>query len=230
MYNSKKVLAVIPARGGSKRLTGKNIRNLLDKPLIAWTIEQSLISKYIDKVIVSTDDPKIAEVAQRFGAEVPFLRPESLSTDAADSISVLRHAMEFFNDEYDYIVLLQPTSPLRLVNDIDGSFDAIDKDVKAVVSVTECEHSPLWTNTLPENDSLENFIRPEIKNKRSQDLPEYYRLNGAVYLAESNYLIKNNGFFGNQSKAYKMSSESSVDIDHLMDFQLVELLMKNKLA
>ncbi len=231
MYNEKKVLAVIPARGGSKRLPKKNILNLAGKPLIAWTIEEAKKSKYIDKLIVSTDSTEIAEISKKYGAEVPFIRPKELASDTASSIDVILHAINFFKnkgDTYEYIVLLQPTSPLRKVDDIDKAFEMINKDTKAVVSVCETEHSPLWSNTLPNDLSMKDFIKPEIKNKRSQDLPKYYRLNGAVYISDVEYLLDNNGFIGDETKAFIMPQSRSVDIDSGIDLNLAEIIIKLK--
>lgn len=226
MFNKKTVLAIITARGGSKRLPGKNILDLNGKPLIAWTIEAAKKSLYIDKLIVSTDDNKIANISKQYGAEVPFLRPDELSSDTTISIDVVFHAIKFFKEKnirFKYILLLQPTSPLRISEDIDNAFKMIDDNTKAIVSVCETEHSPLWSNTLPENLSMKDFIIPEIKNKRSQDLPKYYRLNGAIYIAEVDYLIKHNEFFGINTKAFIMPQERSVDIDNEVDFKLCDI-------
>ena len=229
MINNKKILAVITARAGSKRLPNKNILNLAGKPLIAWTIDEAKKSKYIDELIVSTDSKKIAEISKYYGAEVPFMRPLELAIDTADSISVLKHSIEFFKNKFDYILLLQPTSPLRTVEDIDKAIITLNNKTKAVVSVCETEHSPLWSNTLPEDLSMKNFIRSEVKNKRSQDLPKYYRLNGAIYIAETKYFYKNNGFLGDKTKAYIMPQQNSVDIDTELDFRFCEILLNKKL-
>ena len=228
MYRGKKVLAVIPARGGSKRLPNKNILSLKGKPLISWTIEEANKSKYIDKVIVSTDSQEITEISKEFNADVPFVRPEYLSNDSANSISVIKHAIEFYKNKYAYVVLLQPTSPLRKVTDIDNSIELLNEHVQSVVSVVKCEHSPLWSNTLPKDSSLKNFIDFDIKNKRSQDLPDYFRLNGAIYVAKISYMNHNNGFFGDNSKAYIMSQDSSVDIDNQIDFLFAEFLIQKQ--
>ncbi len=229
MYNNKKVLAIIPARGGSKRLPGKNILDLAGKPLIAWTIEAARQSRFIDKVVVSTDDKVIMQISLKYGADVPFLRPPELATDTASSIDVVYHAINFFKENgesYDYIILLQPTSPLRTSKDIDNAFEMLNDKTKAVVSVCETDHPPLWSNTLPEDLSMKDFIKPEIKNKRSQDLPKYYRLNGAVYISELEYLKKNYDFFGNETRTFIMSRENSVDIDTKLDFRLVSCFLK----
>lgn len=225
MYKGKKVLAIIPARGGSKRLPNKNILPLAGKPLIAWTIEASLESAFIDKVIVSTDSLKIKEIALQYGAEIPFLRPSELATDTADSISVVKHTLDYFNGEFDYVVLLQPTSPLRTKDDIDNAFKMLKGNVKSVVSVCETEHSPLWANTLPEDLSMENFIKHEVKNLRSQDLPSFYRLNGAIYISEIEYLFWNSGFIGKLTKAFIMKQDRSIDIDTEFDFKLCDFLI-----
>lgn len=229
MYKGKKILAVITARGGSKRLSNKNILDLAGKPLIAWTIGEANKSKYLDKVIVSTDSEKIAEVSKYYGADVPFLRPENLSNDTADSISVIKHSIEFFNkEEYEYVMLLQPTSPLRTVGDIDGAIEMLDVQTESVVSVTEVDHSPLWVNTLPEDLSMKNFIGDKVKNKRSQDLPTYYRLNGAIYVSEINYFYNIGGFMGDKTRAYVMEPKNSVDIDTKFDFIIAKSFIEEK--
>lgn len=228
MINGKKILAIIPAREGSKRLPNKNILNLAGKPLIAWSIEAAKASKYIDTVIVSTDSEKIATISKSYHAEVPFLRPRKLATDEASSLDVILHAIQTLKEPFDYILLLQPTSPLRTTQDIDAACELMNENTQAVVSVCETEHSPLWSNILPDNLSMKDFIRPEIKDKRSQDLPKYYRLNGAIYMAEINYLSENKGFFGTGTKAYIMPPERSTDIDTKLDFKYSELLLKEK--
>jgi len=230
MINNKKILAVITARAGSKRLPNKNILDLFGKPLIAWSIDAAKESKYLDKIIVSTDSDIIKDISINQGAEIPFLRPKTLASDTADSISVLKHAIEFYDKEFEYIVLLQPTSPLRTVDDIDKAIELLDANTKAIVSVCKTEHSPLWSNTLPSDYSMKNFIKKEMRNIRSQDLPPYYRLNGALYIANINYLYKNNGFLGEQTKAYIMSIENSIDIDTELDFLMVETILKRKIV
>jgi CMP-N-acetylneuraminic acid synthetase len=229
MHKGNRILAVITARSGSKRLANKNILNLAGKPLIAWTIDEAKNSKYIDKLIVSTNSDEIATISKKCGAEVPFIRPDNLSNDNADSVSVLKHAIEYYKDEFDYIMLLQPTSPLRIVEDIDSAIELLNDNTKAVVSVCETNHSPLWSNTLPKDLSMKSFIRDEVKNKRSQDLPIYYRLNGAVYISDILYFYKMNGFLGVHTKAFVMSKERSVDIDEKSDFLFTETKIKNGL-
>lgn len=231
MYKNKKILALIPARGGSKGVPGKNIKQIAGKPLIVWTIEAALQSQWLDKVIVSTDSEEIASIARKAGAEVPFLRPEYLAHDAAKGIDVVLHAIRWFeaqNEQYDLLLLLQPTSPLRTVQDIENAIRLLfEKKAKAIVSVCENEHPPYWSNTLPPDHSMKNFIDfKAIKNR--QELPTFYRLNGAIYLSEIDYLKANNGFWGEQTYAYIMPKERSVDIDSLLDFKLAELLLKER--
>lgn len=226
MFRSKMIIAIIPARGGSKRLPGKNIKLLNNKPLIYWSIKAAKESKYIDKLIVSTDDNEIAKISRQFGAEVPFSRPKELSNDNSDSISVIKHAIEFYDKIYEYVLLLQPTSPLRLTIDIDNSIKLLNEKTKSVVSVCEAEHSPLWCNTLPGDLSMKDFIRPELNNIRSQDLPKYYRLNGAIYVAGTEYIYRHNGFIGENTRAYIMPQSRSADIDTETDWKSVEAIVK----
>ncbi len=230
MTNGKRILAIIPARGGSKGLPGKNIREICGRPLIAWSIIQAKHCADIHRVVVSTDDHQIAKIANEYGAEVPFVRPTELANDTAPTIDVILHALcwleKYENYRPEYILLLQPTSPLRTGKDIDGVLRVLmDKDARAVVSVCETDHHPWWSNTLPESGSMKDFLRLEILNKRRQEFPIYYRLNGAIYLAEMDYLSKYNGFFGPETFAYKMPRERSIDIDSAMDFKLASLLM-----
>ena len=167
-----KIVALIPARSGSKRLPGKNIKDFCGKPLIAWTIEAALKSKYIDSVVVSTDCSKIAEISKQYGAEVPFLRPESLSDDKTTTVDVVKNFLDFSESKtYTHLILLQPTSPLRETADIDNSVELMIKnDANAIYSVCEVDHPPEWSNSLPDDQSFDNFLRPEVLNKRSQDL------------------------------------------------------------
>lgn len=230
MINEKKILAVITARKGSKRLIGKNMLDLKGKPLIAWTIEEAIKSKYIDELIISTDDESIISFSKKYSRIIiPFTRPKELSSDKSVSLDVLLHALEFYksNDvNFDYIMMLQPTSPLRITEDIDVAIEELSDEIKSVVSVCETNHSPLWSNKLPENKSMKNFLSNELKNLISQDLPKFYRLNGAIYIAEVNYLIREKGFLGDNTKAYIMPAERSVDIDSKIDLELCKVLIK----
>lgn len=226
-----KILALIPARGGSKRLPGKNIKDLCGKPLIAWTIEAALKSKYLDSVVVSTDCSEIADISKKYGAEVPFIRPETIALDTSSTLDVVKHCIDFCkskNNEFTHILLLQPTSPLRMTEDIDCSIDLLlKKKAKAIYSVCETEHSPLWSNTLPEDNSFDDFLRPEVNGKRSQDLPKYFRLNGSIYLVDITELLKVDSLNTvTPSYAYIMDRKASIDIDEDLDFKVAEAIMK----
>lgn len=229
MIKGKSILALIPARGGSKRLPRKNVLPFMGKPLISWTIDAALKSKYIDRVVVSTEDNEIADIAQEYGAEVPFIRPKEIATDEATTIDVALHTISTLiklGHNYDLILLLQPTSPLRSAEDINKIIELLDtSNSDCVISVCEAEHSPLWSNTLPESKSLSGFLKKEILNKRSQDLDKYYRLNGSMYLCKINRLMAENTFFiKDKSIAYEMTQESSVDIDTHLDFIYAEVI------
>lgn len=233
MIGDTRLLAIIPARGGSKRLPGKNILDLAGKPLIAWTIEAAKKSKYIDRVVVSTDDDQISEISKKYGADIPFLRPVELSTDKASSIDVVTHTVIFLedkNDVYDFVVLLQPTSPMRDSQHIDEAISFMNSQhADSIVSVCEVDHSPLWCSTLPEDMSMCHFLSDSIKNSRSQDLPMYYRVNGAIYICKKSRLMDENTlFFKNNVFAYLMDKESSVDIDDKMNFDFASFLVESK--
>ena len=231
MLGQYHITALIPARGGSKRLPGKNIKLLCGKPLIAWTIETAKASTYIDSVIVSTDDIEIKEISEKFGAEVPFIRPDYLSHDTASSFDVVKHAIEFLNiNKVNHlIVLLQPTSPLRTVEELDEALELfINKKASGVVSVSECEHSPMWSNTLPENGCMSDFIRPEVQGKRSQDLPKFFRLNGSIYIYKTLPLLAQEKiFFDENVYSFETSLETAVDIDTALDFLMAETIIKH---
>ncbi|PHS14921.1 MAG: CMP-N-acetlyneuraminic acid synthetase [Kangiella sp.] len=234
MLNDKRVLALIPARGGSKRLPQKNILPLGEKPLITWTIEAALESDIIDSVVVSTDCKDIANVSIASGAKVPFERPEKLSNDNATSLDVVLHALDKLAEDgehYDIVILLQPTSPLRCHKDIINAFELFDKkDANGIVSVCEMEHSPLWSNTLPADLSLSEFLSNDLHNKRSQELQNYYRLNGAIYITLIKELRNQKKFLLNENCfAFIMDKEKSVDIDTLNDFHLAEFYLKRQM-
>jgi CMP-N,N'-diacetyllegionaminic acid synthase len=218
MKNKHDILAIIPARGGSKRLPGKNILDFAGKPLIAWTIDAALKSKYINNIIVSTDDAQIASIAKEYGAKVPFLRPDNLASDEATTIDVVLDLLSRISEKYKYIALLQPTSPLRTYQHIDESVEQLgDKD--SVVSVVKTEHPLEWCNTLPSDKNLDNFIDDSVRNKRSQDLPDRYRINGAIYIVKTDVLLRVKSFLLEKGAvAYVMDRDSSIDIDHKQDF------------
>ncbi|CAM4089993.1 acylneuraminate cytidylyltransferase family protein [Vibrio neonatus] len=226
MIDGKKVIALIPARGGSKRLPRKNILSLAGKPLINWTIEAARKCSYIDEIIVSTDDQDIMDVAVDCGAVVPELRPKALSSDEAKTEDVVFYTLEKFAQDADILILLQPTSPLRQAKHIEQALDLfIEKEAFSIVSVTPCEHSPLWSNTLPEDHCLGSFISDNA-NKRSQELGDYYRLNGAIYIFDVSELkILEKLAYTDNSYAYIMNNESSIDIDNQLDFDFASFIL-----
>jgi CMP-N,N'-diacetyllegionaminic acid synthase len=223
MYKGKTFLAIIPARGGSKRLPRKNILNLAGKPLIAWSIEAGLNSEYIDKVIVTSDDDDILEISRKFRADI-IKRPDELASDTATTFDVIKHVTDNI-ETFDYIVLLQPTSPLRNEKHLNEAIELLeDKKADAVVSVCEMDHSPLWSNTLSPDGNMSTFLNDEVLNKRSQDLETYYRLNGAIYICQTDKLLEEKSFFLKENIfAYKMDRKSSIDIDEEIDFKMAEL-------
>lgn len=230
---NKRVLALIPARAGSKRIVNKNIKPFAGKPLIAWTIEAAKACENITDVVVSTDGEDIAAIARQYGAETPFMRPDNLSSDTASSIDVVLHAIDFLSEngrDYDLLLLLQPTSPLRSSSDISSAIDFFMlSNAQGVISVCECEHSPLWANVLSESKSLDSFIASEISELRSQDLPAYYRFNGAIYLFDVQQLqLRKSFFYSPNVFAHVMSKEDSIDIDTEIDFQFGEFLVSKK--
>jgi len=228
MLKNKTFLAIIPARGGSKRLPRKNILNLCGKPLISWSIEAGLKSKYIDKVVVSSDDIEILNISNEFKVQV-IKRPNELASDTSTSFDVVQHAIDNL-ESYEYILLLQPTSPLRNENHIDKAIEILEeKNADAVISVCEMNHNPLWSNTLDDSLSMEGFIGNNLLNNSSQDLKKYYRLNGAIYLCKTDKLLKEKSFFLKKNIfAYVMNSNNSIDIDRKEDFELASLYLSQK--
>ena len=222
---TKTFLAIIPARGGSKRLPRKNVLDLCGKPLIAWSIEAALKSKYISKIIVSSDDEEILNIAKEYKADF-IKRPDELASDTATTFDALKHTLENV-EKYDYVVLLQPTSPLRTEKHINEAIELLEeKNADAIISVCEMEHSPLWSNILDENLDMSNFLSDEVLNKRSQDLPKYYRLNGAIYICKIDKFLQNRGFFFKDKVfAYIMDKKDSVDIDEEIDFKLAQFCL-----
>lgn len=232
MINNKKILAIIPARAGSKGIKDKNIIDLNGKPLIAYSIEAGLSSKYIDKVVVTTDGEQIADVARKYGADVPFLRPNNLASDTSKTIDAVIHCIEElnkYNEEYDYMVLLQPTQPLRQSWHIDEAIELIlEKDEDALVSVSKVNDHPILMRTIDENGHTKNLLQ-ECSTKRRQDFPNYYKVNGAIYINKINENLNSNTSLNDNELAYIMDSKYDVDIDELLDLHIAELVMKKKL-
>lgn len=226
------MLAVIPARGGSKGVPGKNIRLLAGKPLIVYTIEAALASNIFEKVIVSTDSDEIADIAERNGAEIPFVRPSSLSGDMVSSDDVIIHALDFYKHQgvtFDDVCKLQPTSPLRNSVHLKEAFNLFhEKKADFLVSVCKCEHSPMWSGVLGADLNLDNFINENVKRSCRQELPDFYRLNGAIYMGKTNAFYANKNFLGRNGIAYIMNQDVSADIDSELDFKIAECIMETK--
>ena len=221
----------MPARGGSKGLPRKNIRLIYNKPLIYWTIKAALGSKYIDNVVVSTDDKEIADLSKQFGAEVPFIRPPELALDHSLRNEVISHALEQLPG-FDFVILLQPTSPLRTNTHIDEAFELfLRSKAKSCVSVVEQHPTPEWIFSMNSNDRLER-IKESTKSTNRQALPKYYSLDGSIYITSVQNFFDSSSidpFTDDDVVPYIMPKKYSVDIDDEEDFQLVELkLSQNK--
>lgn len=217
--NKSKVLALITARGGSKGLPRKNVLTAAGKPLIAWTVDAALTASSVSHVVLSTDDDEIMNAAAAAGCNIPFRRPAELATDEASSMDVVLHALKELPG-YDFVALLQPTSPLRTGTDIDAAFQLMNtRNAPACVSVTEVDQSPYWMYELAEDDRLSSLLPPLQSVTRRQDLPSVYTLNGAIYIAKVEWLLKSRNFLGPETVAYKMPKSRSIDIDNALDFQ-----------
>lgn len=238
MYKNKKILIIIPARGGSKRIPRKNTRFLAGKPLISYAVKAALGSKYADKIIVSTDDKKTAEIARRCGAAVPFLRPPELAGDTILIVPVLQHAVNYLEKEQkfraDLVVLAQPTSPFVQSADIDAALEKMEQEgVNSCFSVCEVKQRPEWSFVLRRGKVRPLLVGVNIeenkKMQRSQNLQPVYVLNGAVYAVRTDVLMKQ-GILRDVKNAsiVIMPQERSIDIDEPTDFKIAEMLMKEK--
>ncbi|MFV0237894.1 MAG: cytidylyltransferase domain-containing protein [Flavobacteriales bacterium] len=219
------MLAIIPARGGSKRLPNKNIKLFKEKPLIAYTIEAALTVKEITRVLVSTDDEAIAKVAIQYGAECPFLRPSELATDEAQSIDVFRHAVEEIekrNIRVDDIIILQPTSPLRTSKQIKEAINLFyDKKADSVVSYCQESHPISWHKYISEEGKFEEIDKNEKSNHNSQTVRKTFFPNGAIYILKKK-MLEEKVYYSSESYAYIMEKQTSIDIDTIDDFHYAE--------
>lgn len=226
MIDGHSVLGVILARGGSKGLPRKNIRDLAGKPLIAWTIEAGHDSEYLDRLILSSDDKKIMTVAEEYGCEVPFRRPDKLAADDTPSMDALLHAVDQVPD-HDYVVLLQPTSPLRTAADIDATITRCHENHAPVcVTVTDTDKPPQWMYTFGKRDKLKPVLDESEIVTRRQEAPKTYVVNGAVYVARSEWLREHKMFYTDQTIGYPMPPERSADVDTALDLRWCEMLKK----
>ena len=234
---NKNILAIIPARGGSKGIPNKNIANLAGKPLLAHTIQAAQKSKLITRLIVSTDSEKIAGVARKYGAEVPFLRPKKLANDKSPMVPVVQHAINFLekkgNEKFDYIVLLQPTSPLKTTNDIDSAIKMLIRtnadNVYSMTKLTQNTYHPLRVKRIAKNNRVMPFCsQSEIEGVQRQSLPVVYRRNGAIFAFSRDLIINKHSIFGtaqSDTRAYIMPNERSIDIDSEYDLVLAEHIL-----
>ena len=222
-------LAIIPARSGSKGLPDKNIKELNGKPLMAYSIEAANKSGCFTEVMVSTDSEKYAQIARKYGANVPFLRGAATASDQANSWDMVEEVLLKYvemGEHFDTFCLLQPTSPLRTAQDIIDAYTLYEEKADfAVVSVCEAEHSPLWYGTLPADSSLTEFLKQEGM-KRRQDGERFYRLNGAIYIANIERFKYDRFFYKEGSYAYIMPQDRSVDIDTEIDLKLAEIILR----
>ena len=222
MKTIPRIIAIIPARGGSKRLPKKNILNLAGKPLIAYTIEASLKSKYITKTIVTSDDDEILNIAKNYGSDT-IKRPDHLASDTATSFDAIEHTILSQNENFDYIILLQPTSPLRTTKHIDEAIELlIEKNADAVISTCEVDHPVQWNMKIDDTLDISKSIQ-SINTNRSQDQTKHYRLNGAIYIAKTKELLEEKTFFLTKNiYSYIMPKIESIDIDDEYDFRTAE--------
>ncbi|MEO5349159.1 MAG: acylneuraminate cytidylyltransferase family protein [Magnetococcus sp. YQC-3] len=226
MLAGEAVLAIVPARGGSKGLPGKNVRLLHDKPLLAWTLQAAQACPLLDRTILSSDDEEIMAVARRFGCAVPFVRPGHLANDTASSMEVILHALDSLPEHYPWVVLLQPTSPLRRAEDISACLEMCQREgAPACVTVTPTK-SPSWCYFLDGDQRMVPVLGQDNTRVGRQQLPSAYALNGAVYVARSDWLRERRTFVTGETRAHLMPAERSVDIDTLFDFQWAEWLLR----
>lgn len=231
MIEGKSILGLITARGGSKGLPRKNVLPLAGKPLIAWTIESAQASKYLDRIVLSSDDDEIMEVAKAYGCEVPFRRPARLAADDTPGIDPVLHALDQLED-FDYVVLLQPTSPLRTAEDIDGAIrKCVEDHAPSCVSVVEVGKPAHWMFTISEKQCLMPILDGgDDEVLRRQMAPSIYVLNGAVYVAEVRHVREVKRFLVKETLAYIMPKSRSVDIDTSLELQWCDILLSSYVA
>jgi len=227
------VIGLITARGGSKSIPKKNIHMLAGKPLIAWTIEAARSSRSLSRVIVSTDDQEIAGISEEYGAEVPFTRPAELAQDDSDHVSVVSHALVWLDQNEgfapDYLMLLQPTSPLRTSEDIDAAMELAESNsAEAVVGVSEMKPHPYLSRQMGDDGILTEFIPTNIPYLQRQALPTAFAVNGAMYLNRPASLLKHRSFAPKGALGYVMPPERSIDIDTPWDLHVAELIIQSR--
>jgi len=227
------MLGLITARGGSRGIPQKNVRPVAGQPLIAWTIAAARRARTLTRIILSTDDPAIAEVGRQHGVEVPFLRPAELAGPDSPHVPVALHALDWLaaNEGYrpGYLVLLQPTSPLRTAADIDAAVElAVARSASAVVSVEAAPSHPYLTYRVGPTGELEAFVPCDLGYRRRQDLPPAFALNGAVYVVRCDELRRQRTFLPDGALAYEMPPERSLDVDSPWDLHLADLILRSE--
>ncbi|MCU6433898.1 acylneuraminate cytidylyltransferase family protein [Undibacterium sp. Jales W-56] len=235
MIENKTVLAIIPARGGSKGLPGKNKKILAGKPLVAWPIESAVGCCFIDKVLVTTDDQEIQEIAKAHGAAAPFLRPAKFSSDSAKSIDAILHAIDWLeakNEKFDYTVLLEPTSPLTTAEDISQALQrlvASREIADSIVGISNVEGThPEYDVRLSKNELIQPFQAPNFQSlKRRQELEELFFLEGSLYISDTEVLRRERNFYHARTLGFKVPRWKSIEIDEIIDFLFVETIIKN---
>lgn len=227
MKFNKKILCIIPARAGSVGILNKNIKIFNGKPLIYWSIVESLKSKYIDRVLVSTNSNKIKAISEKYGADVPFLRPQSYAKNNSNVLDAINHVLINIDEPYDMVIILQPTSPLRKVVDIDRSIKIFIKNkMKSLVSITKLEHPHEWVMKKSTHNKIK-FINNRLIYQRQKTI-DYFIPNGSIFISDINYLKKSKSLYTNKTYGYEMKYKDSIDIDNMNQFKFAEFLMKNK--
>ena len=222
------ILAIIPARGGSKGIYRKNIKKIFGKPLIQWTINEAKKVSQISKTIISTDDLEIAKLANKLGADVPFIRPKKLASDNSLGIDVVLHALKEFQN-FKYILLLQPTSPLRSEKDIKKMINFVEKNnIKSSVSVTRTREYPQLTYSMNNKRRLKKEFKLYNQDHLRQKYKALYQVNGALYMAQTRWILKNKTFINQETYGYEMPIERSIDIDDQYDWTVADFLLKSK--
>ncbi|MDK9693225.1 MAG: acylneuraminate cytidylyltransferase family protein [Sulfurimonas sp.] len=235
MYKNRTFLVIIPARGGSKGLPGKNIKEICDKPLIAWSVEAGLKSNYADEVMVTTDYQEIADISKKYGANVPFLRPDFLASDTATSFDAVKHVIDFYktelNREFDYIILLEPTSPLREDGDIDSMIEKIvqnESEFDSIVSIGEVhEHPSIMKKTINDETLAPYCETLELKTRRQDNDIAYFPY-GVAYIVKTKSLLDEKTFYTKRNTFYKIKRYQCYEIDDIYDFLAIENIMKHE--
>lgn len=228
MYQGKKILGLVVARGGSKGLPRKNVLPVCGKPLIGWTIDAAKQSSLLDRLVLSSDDSEIIDVASEWGCEVPYRRDKALANDTATSVDVVIDCLQRLSG-FDYVVLLQPTSPLRNTEDIDSAIrKCLDNGAPACVSLSEAKESPYWMYSLTERGAVSPIL--DSRYERRQDLPPVFVLNGAVYVADVQWFLQHRSFLSSETVGYVMPSERSLDIDTAADFDQLKVVLQSRIG